>query len=74
MTEANAWREAARRFAERRDYGVWVCLNDLRREGIIAVWMFHKMVDRVRWHMGTRFYPPIDPCLAALWMALETER
>jgi hypothetical protein len=83
MTEAEAWREIARRIVE----GEWVqcglCRETwyLRIKGDVAISVWWRMHDHLKYHLNAFgldwAYPagtePEARALAALWLALEAE-
>ena len=86
LTEAQAWREVARRFVERDDRaagdGLCIAVAEIAREKAISVARYGKMKGRVRSYMLADehyAYPypwseHIDArALAALWLACEAE-
>ncbi len=79
MTEAQAWREIARRHAEGiyADYGLWLHVACLKSEGSIDWDTRRSMSDRMKWHADNKrrggVYVGIDMCLCALWLAMESE-
>jgi hypothetical protein len=81
MTEAEAWREIARRIVEGEwnQYGLCREVWRLLMEAHKAPLLFLLMTKRLRCHTrgyGWAYFPSAEPqtrALAALWMALEAE-
>lgn len=75
MTEGQAWREIAQRYADHADYSLWLRVYDLFTERRIDHFTYRTMVVRIESHMklAKKFWPAIDGCLAALFLALESE-
>ena len=79
MTEAQAWREIARRHAEgiHADHGLWMQVFYLYSENYTDMETRRSMMDRIQWHFENKrrgvFYVGIDMCLCALLLAMESE-
>ena len=77
MTEAQAWREIAKKYAIEPDYGLWMGVYDLWSERKIDRFTRHLMALRIQLHHEASrergvWSPPIDGCLFALFLALES--
>jgi hypothetical protein len=78
MNEAQAWREIAEKYATEPDYSLWLRIHDVWVEGKIDKSTQYLMVLRIQLHHEASrelvdvWSPPIDGCLFALFMALES--
>lgn len=75
MNEAQAWREIAEKYAAQEDWSLWLGVYDLYLKRKTNQFTYRAMVLRIESHLkaSKRFCPPVDVCLLALFLALESE-
>ena len=75
MNEAQAWREIAEKYATEPDYSLWLRAYDLYLDRSIDNFTYRTMCVRIETHLkaSKKWCPPIDGCLLALFLALESE-